>query len=544
MSKKKIYFYGFNRPVEFTGDKNAPRVMFYNTVPIILDAFVRRTDPELHAQIEWAELAIFEKSTPELIQELNDLDIDMLCVSLYVWNVKIILDSIKNIKQHLNKKIKIIAGGPSVDIYRNRNFLLDNPDIDYAIYTQGEHAFLNVLESVVRGKKLNTLNTKNLAWVDDNKQVKISNFEFVKNTEGSPYLESQDLLLRMKNETNSKGYDLTLPYETSRGCPHKCSFCDWTSGLTHKVSKREFDYEEELDFLGRNGIINLQMSDANFGILKRDLDIAKTLVRLKAEKGYQYKIWGNNFNKSKKDIVFEIIDLLLGSGILISPKISVQDVNPDVLKNIDRPDIPWKEHRVYIEKMKEKYPDVDMRVELILGLPGQTCESWENTLIETYPFRTWVYPLSIIPNSPMGYDLEYREKMKFKTLWSNTDSLNESYNIEIVIETYSYTFDDYTYNMLLAILLNRVELREIKDRREFFNRVKISSGLADIKAKIKAHVENSTIENIKFDISKFILSLYKDFTDWPEEIDKKLKEFIRNDYYNQKRNIQTQRHIG
>ena len=386
MDKKKLYFYGPNDLIpERMGDG---QILFFNTVPLHLNAHLKRVDPELHKSIEWTRLRILGKSQEELVNDLNKLSIDILCVSLYLWNVDSVLDVLKDIKRHINKDIVIIAGGPSVEIYRNRKFLHENPDIDFAIYTQGEHAFVNVLEHIQRGKKLNSLNTKNLAWLDENKKLQISAFEFVRDTDGSPYLESKELLIRMKMDSAHKNVRMVLPYETSRGCPYKCTFCDWTSGLTHKVSKREFDFEQELDFLGRAGIVSLQMSDANFGIHKRDVDIARIMAKLRKERGYKFTIFGNNFNKLKKDVVFEIMDIMLDAGILLSPKFAIQDVDLQVLKDIDRPDIPWSEHKQMIQILQNKYPNALMRLEIILGLPGQTVDSWENTLLETMPFWT------------------------------------------------------------------------------------------------------------------------------------------------------------
>ena len=386
MDKKKIYFYGPNDLIP--ARMATEQILFFNTVPLHLNAHLKRVDPELHGSIEWTRLRILDRSREELINDLNTLDIDILCVSLYLWNVDTVLTALKDIKKQLNKDIVIVAGGPSVEIYRNRNFLHENSDIDFAIYTQGEHAFANVLEHVIRGKKLNSLNTKNLAWLDENKKLQISAFEFVRDTNGSPYLESKELLIRMKMDSAHRGVRMVLPYETSRGCPYKCTFCDWTSGLTHKVSKREFDFEQELDFLGRAGIVSLQMSDANFGIHKRDVDIARIMAKLRKERGYKFTIFGNNFNKLKKDVVFEIMDIMLDAGILLSPKFAIQDVDLQVLKDIDRPDIPWSEHKQMIQILQNKYPNALMRLEIILGLPGQTVDSWENTLLETMPFWT------------------------------------------------------------------------------------------------------------------------------------------------------------
>jgi radical SAM superfamily enzyme YgiQ (UPF0313 family) len=514
MDKIKIYFYGPNDIIPATKDKTI-LTLYYNTVPLYLDAHIRYTKPELHAKIEWSTITILEKTQDQLVQELNAQDIDVLCVSLYSWNVNEVLTGIRGIKNKLNRPITVVAGGPSVDIYRDREFLHKNPDIDFAIYTQGEQAFVDVLESKLAGKQLNTLNTKNLAWINPrNNQLKMSDFEFVRNNDGSPYLESQDLLLRMKNDPAHHGLVMILPYETGRGCPYGCTFCDWTSGLTHKVSKRNFNYTEELEFLGRNDVTFLQMSDANFGIQKRDIEIARIMARLKKEQGYNFRIYGTNFSKLKKDVVFEIVDILMDAKILMAPKFALQDIDPVVLKNIDRPDIPWPEHKAHIQKLEAKYPGMPVRIELIGGLPGQTVESFEHMLAAIHPYELEMFPLMVLANSPIGYDMEYREKMQIKTMHTNLiypRSLAEGgYNLEVVCETYSYSFDDFVYFMLLMFILkhptNHVKklLGIFPNLMDFFKYVKKKRNFDNIQTVIRNCLLTSTCELIQPAVNIFM----------------------------------------
>jgi radical SAM superfamily enzyme YgiQ (UPF0313 family) len=308
-------------------------------------------------------------------------------------------------------------------------------------------------------------------------------------------LESKELLLQMRDDLSKTPYKVTLPYETTRGCPYKCTFCDWNAGLTGKVSKREFDYEEELDFLGRNGITQFQMSDANFGIFKRDLEIATIMARLKKERGYNFSIWGNNFNKLKKDAVFKIVDIMLDADILEYPKFALQDIDPQTLIDIDRPDVPWLEHKTHIEQMAKKYPKKEFRVELIVGMPGQTVESWERTLIDTAPFTLSIYPLIVIPNSPLGYDLDYRNRLKIKIMQTDINSIyvmNDKYQAEIVCETYSFSFDDYVYMLLLSLVVPHMPKKSNgQARRDLIEKIKLHKKFNFVKERIKKHLLNS-----------------------------------------------------
>ena len=66
-------------------------------------------------------------------------------------------------------------------------------------------------------------------------------------------------------------------FETNRGCPFKCAFCDWGGQARSKVTKFNMDpVYEQLDFLyNHTNIAEVEILDANFGMLPRDLDVVK-----------------------------------------------------------------------------------------------------------------------------------------------------------------------------------------------------------------------------------------------------------------------------
>ena len=86
----------------------------------------------------------------------------------------------------------------------------------------------------------------------------------------SPYLEGtfEDLFRKYD-------YKWTPTWETNRGCPFKCTFCDWGSAIASKV--RNFEEErlyKEIDYFSEKKIDLVFGADANFGILKRDKNLA------------------------------------------------------------------------------------------------------------------------------------------------------------------------------------------------------------------------------------------------------------------------------
>ena len=115
----------------------------------------------------------------------------------------------------------------------------------------------------------NTNEVSGISWLNKFGKYK-SNSEFIRIREleciPSPYLSGIfDRLI----ETYPKNEWLIL-WETNRGCPFKCTFCDWGSATASKVNK--FDLERlklEIDWFSKNKIEFIFCCDANFGILKK-----------------------------------------------------------------------------------------------------------------------------------------------------------------------------------------------------------------------------------------------------------------------------------
>lgn len=532
MMKFKCYYY--SPSVSWDSDS-----LFFSTPPLYLNSFLRVNHPDIAENVEWQKMQFNTLTQQQLIDELNKYQSNVLCVTSYIWNSNLILNVLNGIKKLLGRKITIIMGGPSTDVVRNKTFLQDNPDLDFAVYSQGEQAFADILQHVSGTKKLSLIHSKNVSWRDNNK-IKVADFQFYKLEKISPYLISKDLIELALNDPDYADKEFVLPYETSRGCPYNCSFCDWTSGLTHKTYFRKFDIEAEIDTLGQLGITNIHLSDANFGQHKQDIEIAKTFVRLRKEKKYNFKIEKTNFSKLLKDRVFEIVDVLIEGGLLDNIKFAVQDVNEKILENIERPDIPFEQHRIYIDNVSKKYPQVNIGIELIQGLPGQTRETWEENLIKTAPYKPVIYFWNILPNSPAGYDQDYRNKMQIQTHFCNlidytqeTDDNTISKSMEFVTSTYSYNFDDYCYFTLLSKIFTVPELNYSNDliqRKHLIALVKQSVFLDETIKTIKNSIETHQEFKINQSVINFIKNLIRENKDkLPREYIKSVLLGLKND---------------
>ena len=103
----------------------------------------------------------------------------------------------------------------------------------------------------------------------------------------------------------------------------------------------------------------------------------------------------------------------------------------------------------------------------------------------------------VLPNSPLGYDPDYRKRMKIGTHFTNMfNRVPGGYKVEIVTETYSYDFDDYAYFTLLAFALRMRELAKIENRRELFDQIKTHTDFVNTIGSIKDSLVNGACEQI------------------------------------------------
>ena len=107
---------------------------------------------------------------------------------------------------------------------------------------------------------------------------------------------------------NNKYKNVTwgIIYETMRGCPYHCAFCDIGDSYHNKVKKYNIErIYKDIDWMSKNKIEYVSIADSNWGIFERDIDISKYVVDNKLKYGYP-KHWDVTFAKNNYDRVFKI----------------------------------------------------------------------------------------------------------------------------------------------------------------------------------------------------------------------------------------------
>jgi|688.fasta_scaffold203993_2 hypothetical protein len=404
------------------------RILFYHSGMtgwvkvnvLVFKTFIDILYPDLAEKLEWVLPIQDSLSDEELLRYIKQTNTDILCTSHYLWNHDFLTNQLSRVKSKLNLKA-IIAGGPSIDVNVDKNFFEQHPYIDYAVYGAGEQAFTDIVSHIVLKTPMIAFNTSNCAWKNNQTgKTTVADYKFVKMLEISPFVHCAELFERMVAAHTHKQYvsnkSSWIAYTLTRGCPYACTFCDWNSGLGNKVSRRKNTYQQEIDLFQKLGVKNIYLSDANVGQYNEDVDMIEYFAQKNLQENANFRISGN-YSKLNKKNNLKIFNIMAESGLVQKTlNFSIQDVNEQVLKNIDRPDVGWDVHVAMAEELITKHPHLMVKTQVICGLPGQTVDSWRYTMQQVVAKN--MLPIWFIneplPASPALYDPEYQRKWEFE----------------------------------------------------------------------------------------------------------------------------------
>lgn len=315
--------------------------------------------------------------------------IDIIGLTCYVWNQDI-NDSISKKFKEYNPNGLVLYGGPNVPQSFNdaMEYADKKPFVDKFFIGPGEKNFLNFLKGV------------SLEGTFDRSSFNVSqdraNYQITREETPTPF---QDGIF---NHILEKEKSIGVGLETTRGCPYSCAFCDWGGQANSKVIK--FDEEilkKEISyFLRYKDIHIIDIIDANYGIFERDVDLVQHIVD---NKNNLKTISFSGFAKNGSPRAARILDLVHENFNLYANefKLSFQSTDPNTLTTINRENIKTEKLLNIINHTKNK----DFSGELIIGLPGETADSWLNTISDMLNFKInllRIYRLFVLVNTPMN----------------------------------------------------------------------------------------------------------------------------------------------
>jgi len=296
--------------------------------------------------------------------------------SFYTWNAAEFLALSRELKSLL-PQLLIVAGGPHVQ--QAEDYLGIDP-IDVIFLGEAEVSFQQFLDCTDRR---DWQQIAGLSFMEDGVIIKTPSRDRCKSLDQFP---SPLDVLPLTNNEGEPLYE-SISYETSRGCPFKCAFCEWGTGA---IGSKMYQWSmarirKDWETIVAAGIKDIWLADSNFGALKQDLDKAKLIVELKEKTGLPLS-FATSWSKAHTPRVQEIVLLLHRHQLLPHYQLALQTLTPEALRLSNRENMSSNQYRPIAKRMSEL--GVPIAAELIWGLPGDNLGDFERNLdklLATFP---------------------------------------------------------------------------------------------------------------------------------------------------------------
>ena len=409
------------------------------------------------------EITLF-KYIEDIDKAVNESPPDILGLSNYCWSHSVSYEIFKMCKKS-NPNVVTVWGGPNfpIDFPSQKKFMKQYPEVDVYVPTEGETGFSNIVSLILKSASLENVSEtiqknpiEGCISRDDNGEIhfsiptiRISSLNEIP----SPY----------QNGMMDKFFDgkLTPMLQTNRGCPFHCTFCTDGRDETNKVNHFSIErVQSDIEYIAEHTPKNthsLHISDLNFGMYPRDLEICESLAKIQQKFNYPKYIKCTT-GKNQKDKIINAIKKLNNS---LRVTMSVQSLDPDVLHNIRRDNISVDHMLALYPALKEA--NLQTTSEVILGLPGETFENHIQTLRDLVKARMdeiVVHTCMLLDGSEMCLPEERKKwemKTKFRVLQRDFAELSNGKKVieyeEVVVGSKTMTFEEYIELRVLAFII-------------------------------------------------------------------------------------------
>lgn len=332
---------------------------------------------------------------------------------VYVWNDAEVCWLIRQLRQL--RPLQVVLGGPQISYMPVGELEEAYPQADFFVRGQGEMAMVQLAKQAdLDGCGVHTHGTPDRGLKADHELIRLP----------SPFLSGV-----IEPAANMR-------WETQRGCPFKCSFCQHREPgnrlKNELLGKNRLDLE--VQWFAQHGVKRISVLDPIFHAKPQwAIERLHAIQRagLRAHLALQCRF---------EMITDEFLDAL--SGLNVTLEFGLQTAIAAEGVAIDRPNNMAKVD-VAISKLHERA--IDFEVSLIYGLPLQTLESFResvNWCRERQVPRIKAWPLMLLRGTPL-----YKEKATYG-FKESTDL-----RIPLVIASNSFSETDYAAMQHLAATL-------------------------------------------------------------------------------------------
>ena len=378
-------------------------------------------------QVEIAEYTINHR-TETIIADIYKKKPDVLAFSCYIWNWEYVQEVMTELHK-LMPNVPIYLGGPEVS-FTAEAIQKQYPFLAGIMIGEGEETFLELCRSHIENR-----DAKLLAGISGEPRglVNINDIPFF-----------YDDMAAFEHRI--------VYYESSRGCPYRCSYC--LSSIDKTVRLRDLELvKKELQFFLDLKIPQVKFIDRTFNCNR---DHACEIWQFIHEN--DNGITNFHFEISADILTDRELDILekMRPG-LVQLEIGVQSTNPETIKEINRV--------MNIDKLRDvvakihSFKNIHQHLDLIAGLPYEDYETFQKSFNAVYsmkPQQLQLGFLKVLKGAKMWekaeeYGIAYTEKPPYEVLftkWITYEEILRLKQVEEMVEMY-YNSNQFTYTLAM-----------------------------------------------------------------------------------------------
>jgi radical SAM superfamily enzyme YgiQ (UPF0313 family) len=316
----------------------------------------------------------------------------MVGFTCYLWNIERTLWIARELKRR-QPEVLVVLGGP--EITADNAWVLESPECDYAVIGEGEQTFANLLLALLdepappvpiaglyvpppSGPRFQPSHLPAF-------RTPMADFDRL----GSPYLAG---ILDAADEQ-------MLLLETTRGCVFKCKFCYYPKSYDRQYYLSPESIRASLRHAQERGVREVFLLDPTLNQRKDFSDFLRLLIEGNPGRTFSY------FGELRAEGVTPQTAHLLAEANFTEVEVGLQSVGPEAMSLMDR----RNNLRAFERGVRAMRAEgIRVKVDLIIGLPGDTVESIRHGLHYLHEGdlcdEVQVFNLAVLPGTAFRHE--------------------------------------------------------------------------------------------------------------------------------------------